>query len=47
MARFVVKFSAWMMDEIYVVSLTGAGNARKMRSVALEYPARLLLERWR
>ncbi len=30
--------------EIYRLTLTGAGNDRKMRSVALEYPARLLME---
>ncbi len=33
--------------EIYQPSLAGAGNDRKMRFVALEYPARLLLECWR
>jgi len=29
------------------LSLTEAGIDRMMRSVSLEYPARLLLERWR
>ena len=32
--------------EIYRLSLAGADHDRKMRSVALEYPARLLLEWW-
>lgn len=35
------------MDETYQLSLTGADNDRQMRSVALEYRARLVLERGR
>ena len=38
---------ATLMEDIYQFSLTGADNGRKMRLVALEYRARLLLETFR
>ncbi len=38
---------ATLMAHIYQLSLTGADNDRKMRLVALEYRARLVLERFR
>lgn len=38
---------ATLMEDIYQLSLTGTDNARKMRLVALECRARLVLERYR
>jgi hypothetical protein len=35
------------MEDTYQLSLTGVDNDRKMRLVALEYRARLVLERFR
>ena len=36
---------AWCMEEIHRLALDGE-NDRKMQLVAIEYRARLLLERW-
>ena len=36
---------AWCMDEIHRLAQDGE-NQRKMQLVAIEYRARLLLERW-
>ncbi len=38
---------AWCMDEIFELAKSGEDKERKMELVALEYRARLLLERWR
>jgi hypothetical protein len=38
---------ATLMEGVYQPSLTGAGDDRKMRLVALEMRARLVLERFR
>ena len=38
---------ATLMEDIYQLSQTGADNDRKMRLVALEYRARLVLDRFR
>lgn len=35
------------MDEIFQPAKTGEDRERKMEPVALEYRARLLLERWK
>ncbi|MHC4696937.1 MAG: hypothetical protein ACYTFA_09355 [Planctomycetota bacterium] len=35
------------MDEIFELAKTGEHKERKMELVALEYRARLLLERWK
>ncbi len=38
---------AWCVDEIFELAKTGEDKERKMELVALEYRARLLLERWK
>ena len=38
---------ATLMEDIYQLSLTAADSDRKMRLIALEYRARLVLERFR
>ena len=41
------KSIAWSMDEVYKLAQTSKDDNLKMRIVALEYRARLLLERWK
>ncbi len=41
------QFIAWCMDEIFRLAKSGEDDERKMRLVALEYRARLVLERFR
>ncbi len=38
---------SWLMDEIHRLAQTSEDDGRKMQLVAIEYRARLLLERWR
>jgi len=39
------KFMSWSMDEVYRLSKSGENDDLKMQIVALEYRARLLIER--
>ncbi len=41
------QFIAWCMDEIFRPAKSGEDDERKMKLVALEYRARLVLERFR
>ena len=41
------RFIAWCMDEIFRLAKSGEDDERKMKLVALEYRARLVLERFR
>ena len=41
------RFIAWCMDEIFRLAKGGDDDERKMKLVALEYRARLVLERFR
>ena len=41
------KFITWSMDEVYRLSKSGENNNIKMQITALEYRARLLIERCR
>ncbi len=38
---------SWLMDEIHRLAQAGEDDGCKMQLVAIEYRARLLLERWR
>ena len=42
-----VTMIAWCMDEIFELAKSGEDKERKVELVALEYRARLLLERWK
>ena len=37
----------WLMDEIFALAKSGEDDDEKMRLVAMEYRARLVLERYR
>ena len=41
------RFVSWCMDEIFRLAKSGEDDERKMKLVALEYRARLVLERFR
>ena len=41
------RIIAWCMDEIFRLAESGEDDERKMKLVALEYRARLVLERFR
>ena len=41
------QFIAWCMDEIFELAKSGEDDEGKMKLVALEYRARLVLERFR
>ncbi len=41
------QFIAWCMDDVYRLAKSGEDDERKMKLVALEYRARLVLERFR
>ena len=41
------KYITWSMDEVYKLAQSGENDDLKMQIVALEYRARLLIERWR
>jgi len=45
--RELESLIAWCMDEVYRLAKSGEDDDLKMRLVALEYKARLLIERFR
>ena len=45
--RLLERLIATCMDAVYDLSVSGEDNERKMKIVAIEYRARLLLERFK